>query len=175
MLSTITSMLACLNRSAYFWLAMIVACIAMEGTALYYQYVLDYGPCVLCVHIRAWIFAILVLSVFGLIFRDNKGSITLVNLLSVLAAGGMTERAYFTLGVEKGFVDGSCTLNASFPSWLPLDQWIPSVFEPWEACGYTPELLLDITMAEALMLISSLWLLILIGMLLSRLIPHQTE
>lgn len=175
MLSTITSMLACLNRSAFFWLAMIVACIAMEATALYYQYVLDYGPCVLCVHIRAWIFAILVLSVVGLISRKNKGATTVVNLLALLAAAGMTERSYLTLGIEKGFVDGSCTLNAGFPSWLPLDQWVPSVFEPWEACGYTPEMLLGITMAEALMLISSLWLLILAAMFISRITNCRSE
>lgn len=170
MLSAVTSVLACLNRSVFYWLAIILACIVMEATALYYQYVLDYGPCVLCVHIRAWVFAILVLAVFGLIFRNNKKAATGINVLSVIAAGGMVERAYLTLGIEKGFVDGSCSLNASFPSWLPLDQWVPSVFEPWEACGYTPEMLFSITMAEALMAISVLWVIAMLSMLASRLI-----
>jgi disulfide bond formation protein DsbB len=52
--------------------------------------------------------------------------------------------------VERNLVDSACGFKADFPSWIPLDKWLPSVFEPWEACGYTPMLWLDITMAEGL-------------------------
>ena len=161
------STLACINRSCYFWIAMIVTCLCMESIALYYQYALDYGPCVLCVQIRAWVLGLLVVSVFGLLVRKNKPTLMIANLITLFFAAGMLERSYTTLGIERGFIEGSCTLNSGFPSWLALDKWLPSVFEPWEACGYTPELLFGITMAEGLILLAAGWVIIMLLMLIS--------
>lgn len=161
------STLACVNRSCFFWIAMIATCLSMESIALYFQYVLDYGPCVLCVQIRAWVLALLVASVFGLIARRKTFGLIIANLTTLLFATGMLERAYLTLGIERGFIEGSCTLNSGFPSWLALDKWLPSVFEPWEACGYTPELLFGITMAEGLIVFSAGWVIIMLFMLIS--------
>ncbi|SFG59755.1 disulfide bond formation protein B [Neptunomonas qingdaonensis] len=161
------STLACINRSCYFWIAMIVTCLCMESIALYYQYALDYGPCVLCVQIRAWVLGLLVVSVFGLLVRKNKLTLMIANLITLFFAAGMLERSYTTLGIERGFIEGSCTLNSGFPSWLALDKWLPSVFEPWEACGYTPELLFGVTMAEGLILLAAGWAIIMLLMLIS--------
>lgn len=161
------STLACINRSCYFWIAMIVTCLCMESIALYYQYALDYGPCVLCVQIRAWVLGLLVVSVFGLLVRKNKPTLMIANLITLFFAAGMLERSYTTLGIERGFIEGSCTLNSGFPSWLALDKWLPSVFEPWEACGYTPELLFGITMAEGLIVLAAGWAIIMLLMLIS--------
>jgi disulfide bond formation protein DsbB len=38
---------------------------------------------------------------------------------------------------------------------LALQEWFPALFKVWEACGYTPELLFGITMAEALLVMSA--------------------
>ena len=46
------------------------------------------------------------------------------------------------------------------PKWLALEEWFPSMFKVWEACGYTPELLFGITMAEALLVMSASMVLI---------------
>ena len=40
------------------------------------------------------------------------------------------------------------------PAWFALDKWLPSIFEVQTACGYTPLILLQISMAEALLVIS---------------------
>jgi disulfide bond formation protein DsbB len=161
MLSTLSS----INRSPLFWITMIFLCICMESIALYYQYVLDYGPCVLCVQIRAWVLALLVVSVFGLVIRNTRIGLIIANMAGLAASAGMLERAYATLGIERGFIEGSCTLNSGFPAWLPLDKWLPSVFEPWEACGYTPELLFKITMAEGLIVLAAGWVVLMLVML----------
>ncbi|WP_372737751.1 disulfide bond formation protein B [Neptunomonas sp.] len=161
------STLASINRSCYFWIAMIVTCLCMESIALYYQYALDYGPCVLCVQVRAWVLGLLVISVYGLLVRKNKIPLMIANLITLFFAAGVLERSYTTLGIERGFIEGSCTLNSGFPSWLALDKWLPGAFEPWEACGYTPELLFGITMAEGLVVLAVGWVIILLLMLIS--------
>lgn len=164
------NLLSLVNRSPFFWLFLIFGTIVLEGIALFFQYQLDYGPCVLCVHVRAWLFAITILSVFGLIFCKNPKALPVINILTLAAAIGGLERSYVTLGVERGFIDGSCTLDSGFPTWLPLDKWLPTLFEPWEACGYTPEVLFSITMAEGLVAIAGLGVLLMAAMSLSSLL-----
>ena len=44
-----------LSQKTYFWLIGILYFMLMEGIALYYQYVLQFFPCALCVQVRAWV------------------------------------------------------------------------------------------------------------------------
>jgi disulfide bond formation protein DsbB len=138
------------TRSPLFWVVIFLICTIMEGTALYYQYVLDYYPCVLCVQIRACIGIIMIAALIGIFGSTWRPSRTIAHLTGLFGSGLMLERSYQTLGVEKGFIDGSCSLTSGFPSWIPLNEVWPAVFEPLESCGYTPLLPLGISMAEAL-------------------------
>tara|TARA_R110001592_G_C13189487_1_gene752214 strand:- start:2697 stop:3035 length:339 start_codon:yes stop_codon:yes gene_type:complete len=52
--------------------------------------------------------------------------------------------------IEAGLQDAGCMFNAGLPSWFDLEAWLPSLFEVRSACGDSPELLFNITMAEAL-------------------------
>ncbi|GGB93313.1 disulfide bond formation protein B [Marinobacterium zhoushanense] len=147
--------LAAIARSRVYWFLVLIACLLLEGTALYYQYVLDYGPCVLCVHIRAWIAG---LGAVALLMMVLGGPIAiLAHLASLGLSFGLLRSSWITLGVERGTVIDSCTMDPQYPAWLPLDQWLPSVFEPWEPCGYTPVLPFGVTMAEALVVIALAW------------------
>ena len=66
----------------------------------------------------------------------------------------MVERSYQLLGTERGFVFGDCGFELGLPSWLAIDVWIPSIYRIETSCGYTPELIFGITMAEFLMVFS---------------------
>ena len=68
---------------------------------------------------------------------------------------GFLERSWKTLGVERGWVLDECSMELGLPAWLAVDEWLPVVFRPLEACGYTPILPFGITMAEALVLIAA--------------------
>ncbi|WP_298609753.1 disulfide bond formation protein B [uncultured Thiothrix sp.] len=158
------------NRSAGFWLILIVLCIVLEGAALVYQYAFYYDPCVLCVHIRAWILGILVASLLGLILRTKRVGLIISNLLVLLCSLGFVERSYRTLGTEMGFLDGACSMNPNFPSFLALNKWLPSVFEPLTSCGYTPWVIPQIlSMAQTLMVLSVVMALGMLVMLISSL------
>ena len=41
-----------LVAAPWYWLALIVLGVSMEISALIYQYLLEYWPCVLCIHVR---------------------------------------------------------------------------------------------------------------------------
>jgi len=134
--------------------------IFLESSALYYQYVLDYMPCVLCIHVRILVLAIIILALLALRLRHLTTALLSTHILMTAVLASLFERSYQLLGVERGFIFGSCSMDSGLPSWFALDTWLPSLFKIWEACGYTPELLFGITMAEALIALSSVLLLV---------------
>ncbi len=144
------------DRTAQLWLALLSTSVALEIAALYFQYVLDYGPCILCVQIRAVLFVVILLAAVALILPAARkfNSISLIPCTLTFAWF-----CYQVLGIERGWFEGSCTFEPAFPAWIPLHEWLPSVFEPWELCGYTPEILFGITMAETLAGLAGLFLL----------------
>lgn len=153
------------KSTSFYWSLVLVLGIAMEAIALYFQYALDYGPCVLCIHIRIYVLGFILLAITALAMQKSPSTLRVVSLINVTLAIGMAERSWKTFGVERGFIEGACDMDSGLPDWFALDQWFPTVFEPWEPCGYTPELLFGITMAEGLLVFSaaaiagSLWVL----------------
>ena len=143
-----------LINSPKYWLVCLFGGIAALLVALLYQYAFDEWPCVLCIHIRLWITLLVVVSIAGLLLRKFK----ILNLFShfslVLVAVGLTERSYMLLGTERGFVFGDCGFDVGLPAWFAIESWLPWIYRVESSCGYTPELVFGITMAEALMVIS---------------------
>jgi len=154
----------------------MVLALALEAGALYYQYIMDYPPCVLCVHVRAWVLAIFVAALLGLVLRHSQWGLVFANALTLGSALGMLERSYQTLGVEMGWVEGSCgNMQANFPSWLQLDEWLPAVFKPLDSCGMTPWLIPQfLSMAQGLVLIAGALSVMLLILLIASFFYRQT-
>ena len=131
------------------WTILLLGIAALELAALYFQYELGYGPCVLCVQIRAWLAGLALVAIIAL-FASGKWLRVGLSIIAGALSGVFFERAKLVLDIERGNVESSCGFDAGFPNWLSLDTWLPAVFEPWESCGYTPMVGLDWTMAEAL-------------------------
>lgn len=162
-----------LGRSKRYWLAMIAIALAAEGIALYYQYALNYYPCVLCIHVRLWVLAFIAIGIFGLLQRNSVTGLRIASVLSVVAAIGFAERSWRTLATERGWiVELACPMDAGLPAWFALDEWFPSVFGVLASCGISPEMLFGVTMAEALLVMSVgtliITLLVLIASLLRK-------
>jgi len=133
------------------WTWVLLAPLILEAIALYYQYGLDYGPCTLCVQIRATLTATIILGLLGLLLKNMLAQRVFSLIFSSLMIFFLYQ-CYLLLGIERSWFESSCTLTNAFPAWMPLDQWLPSMFEPWELCGYTPYIVGSISMAEILLL-----------------------
>jgi disulfide bond formation protein DsbB len=167
--------LANIGKSAWYWLALILIGLSFEGVALFYQHALDEMPCVLCIHVRVLVLALVLVALAALFLRRFKWPNVLVHLLTVLVAAGLLERSYQLLGTERGFTFGDCGIDPGFPDWFALDAWFPAVFQVQTSCGYTPELLFGITMAEALIVISAVFVLVSLAMTIAALLPVYPE
>jgi disulfide bond formation protein DsbB len=148
------------SQSQWYWLMYIVTGLALLATALYFQYSLEELPCVVCIQIRLLISLLIIVSIVGLVSRHNKVINRLSHLSVVLIAISFVERCYLLLGTEKGFVFADCGFSLGLPAWFAIEEWLPWLYRIETSCGYTPEIIFGITMAEALMLLSSSLLLL---------------
>lgn len=144
------------GQTRWFWLSVLALCVALDGAALYYQHVLELLPCELCIYVRVWVFAIALVSIVAIFVRGVVWLWVLVSLGALALALGLANETWNLIVVEYGLSEtgGSCSFFANFPSWAPLDKWLPSVFEVQELCQATPEIIFGITMADSLVLVS---------------------
>ncbi len=138
-----------------YWIFLLVLGLSLESSSLFYQYVLGEWPCVLCIHIRIWVLGFIVVAILALLIGGNRWSMRGLHLINTGMMAGFVERSWQTLAVERGWVFGDCDMESGLPPWFALDKWFPALFEVQTACGYTPIILFDITMAEMLLAISS--------------------
>ena len=140
----------------WYWLGLVVLGLFMEGVALYYQYGVGDEPCQICIHTRIWVAAFILLGVLMCVLPRHTPVNLIGHLLAVICMLGLWERCKYLLDVENGKGEGSCEFFLGFPEWFALDVWFPAVFEVRNLCGFTPEMIWGITMAQALIVVSSL-------------------
>jgi disulfide bond formation protein DsbB len=76
---------------------------------------------------------------------------------------GALYTSYYAFGVEQGTVVSTCSMGAGFPAFMPLDQWLPFLFEAQGMCGQSPAMPLGLSMVEALLVTISIPLLLLVA------------
>ena len=160
MINNIFKQLKVISHSPWYWWLYIIGGLIALAVALYHQHILQQLPCLLCIQVRLWISLLVMVAFAGLLLRHKKVINSLVHLSMVLVAVGLTERCYQLLGTERGFVFGDCGFNLGLPTWFAIEEWLPWLYRVETTCGYTPEILFNITMAEALMVSSVLFLLL---------------
>lgn len=159
--------------SRRYWMLLLFCGLALMSTALFYQHVLGERPCLLCIQVRLWISLLIIVSLIGLLTISNKLVLLVMHSFTVFIAIALVERSYQLLGTERGFVFGDCGFDLGLPGWFALDQWLPSVYYVQTSCGYTPEIIFGITMAEALMLFSVVLLLFSVSVFSATLIKRS--
>jgi disulfide bond formation protein DsbB len=137
-------------QSPYYWLAVIAVGFGLEGVALFYQHDLNEPPCVLCIQARVWTLIGIIAAGVGLALRRFFYVRMLAHLALIVSLVGLINRSWISVLVERNQYESLCGIDPGFPSWLPLDQWFPNIFEVWTMCGYTPDFVLGLTMGEAL-------------------------
>lgn len=141
------------------WALVIAICVALEAGAVYYQEALMYFPCELCVYTRVWIAAIALLALLGLLVRKRRWPTRAVLIGEIALCLGLAGVVWKLLALDYGFAEaGACNLYAQFPSWAPLDEWLPVLFRVQATCAETPEVLFGLSMGDGLAAITMAFL-----------------
>jgi len=150
------------SKKRLFWYLVAGYFFLMEMIALFYQYVLEWYPCALCVQVRAWVWGA-VFAALATAFVHDRFWLRWAGLtLTGVFLGGGLYTSWYAWGVERGTVISSCSMGAGFPSFMPLDQWIPFLFGAQGACGQSPPMLF-LSMVESLLITIGLPLLVLLA------------
>ena len=67
----------------------------------------------------------------------------------------------------------TCDFAARFPSWLPLDKWLPSVFVATGDCAERSWTLLNLGMPQWLLVIFSLFMLVAVLVVIAQFVKSR--
>jgi len=115
-----------------------LACFAMLGAALMLQHIWGWEPCTLCIQIRLWLLCGGVISLLMCLLETLGWRV--LNLLLwplLLTAAGMAvyDNSHLVL-IETGVLEStSCSPFPFYAFYLPLHEWMPSVFMSAGVCG----------------------------------------
>ena len=137
------------------WAALIVICVGLVAGALYFQEAMRLYPCELCIYTRVWLVAIALAALPGLVLRKTVWPLRAVIVIELGLAFGLGTDVWELLALEFGWAGaGACSIFANFPSWAPLDEWLPMLFQVQGPCAATPEVVFGLSMADGLAVVT---------------------
>ena len=136
------------------WALLLGATITFELCALFFQHVLKLEPCVMCIYERVAMWGISLAAFVGLI-SPQKGLFRWLGLTLWLGASikGLLlalQHVEYQMHPSPFF---TCDIFVQFPSWAPINHWIPWMFEAYGDCSDIVWQFLTLSMPQWLVII----------------------
>jgi len=127
------------GRRAFFWIVFFLIALSANAFALVLQYGFDIQPCVKCIDQRIALYLVAISSLLAIIIPKHTFTFTLARIaaLSSMAYSLYLSYLHFYEFYLSDMPSTSCSFEPSLPSWLPLHEWIPALFEVKGMCGKT--------------------------------------
>ncbi|MER2473462.1 disulfide bond formation protein DsbB [Photorhabdus laumondii] len=154
------------GRSA--WLLMILTALILESSALYFQHVMKLQPCVMCIYERVALFGVLGAGILGVIAPKTPLRWLAIILWIYSAWSGLQLAWQHTMMQLHPSPFNTCDFFVNFPSWLALNQWLPSVFEATGDCSVRQWQFLTLEMPQWLVGIFAAYLVVAALVLISQ-------
>lgn len=156
------------------WALLFVSGLALELAALYFQYVLNFDPCVMCIYIRVAVLGIMLSALVGLIMPQYW-------IVRFLGMGGWLVSSVWgvKLAIELNEMQvnpspfSTCSFFPEFPNFMPLDKWLPQVFSPTGMCGESVWSFMSISMVQWMIIGFVVYCLLWLVMVLPALTPKR--
>lgn len=154
------------------WGLLFLSALALELTALYFQYGMGLEPCIMCIYQRAAVLGVLFSAL--LVFVINNTLSRAVGFIGwgVSAIWGLIiaiEHVDIQTAANPFFV--TCEIVPNFP--VPLHEWIPSFFAATGDCGDIDWQFLSMSMPQWMIVIFAAYSLAFIAVLVSRLLNKR--
>ena len=158
------------------WMLLGFSALALELSALYFQYGMMLEPCIMCIYQRV--------AIMGIMF---SGFITAIapNLMVLRLFGfglwGMSAVWGMMIAIEHVSIQGetdpfafaTCELEPNFPDWFAIHQWFPNVFEVRGDCGTVDWVFLGLTMPQWMIVVFGGYSLAFLAVLSARLLKER--
>jgi len=167
--------LSSLTTSTRAWQLLAISALGLELSALYFQYMMGLAPCIMCIYQRV--------AIWGLFFAGIVGSMghnfVITRVLAYVLWG---TGAIWGLLIAMEHVEiqsatlsflYSCEFVPNFPSWAPLHEWLPFLFEATGDCGDINWQFLGYTMPQIMIVVYGIYTTLFSLVLLSRLLDKR--
>jgi disulfide bond formation protein DsbB len=131
------------------WVIVFGSALILEAIALYFQYGMGLNPCVLCVYQRSAVLGIAIGSLIGALYPARL----ILRLAGYLSIAGSAVLGLHFASQHVAVLGGEsfdCSFLPNFPTWLPLHEWFPPLFQPTGMCDEIGWLFLGLTMPEVM-------------------------
>lgn len=154
------------------WLLLASSALVLEICALYFQHVMKLEPCVMCVYERLTMLAIIFAGIIGAI---NPQSV-IIRLFAfatwaVGAVWGLLLAIEHTGYQMNPSPFATCDFYPNFPSWLPLHEMLPWLFNPSGDCADIVWQFLGYSMPQWLIVSFAIYCLIFVVIAVTALLP----
>ncbi|EKT56269.1 disulfide bond formation protein B [Providencia sneebia DSM 19967] len=148
----------------------------LECTALYFQHVMKMQPCVMCIYERIALFGIMIAGLIGAIAPRNMIIRWLAIIIWLYAAWRGLELAWeHTMIQLYPSPFNTCDFFVNFPEWLPLNQWVPAVFEATGDCSVRQWDFLGMDMPQWLIGVYAVYFIVGIIVVISQFFSSQRQ
>lgn len=168
-----------ISRERTAWLLLFLSALFLELCALFFQHVMELLPCVMCIYERVAMMGILAAGMIGMIAPQ----VTAIRWIGLSTWGISTiwglklaiEHVSYQFPDPNQLFGSMCDIFVRFPSWAPLNQWFPWMFEASGDCSKIVWEFLNLSMPQWLVVILSAMLVVFLTVLVSQFVPQKTK
>lgn len=138
------------------WSILFISALGLVLSALYFQHVQGYSPCIKCIYQRTAVIGILVGAALPLIYPHL--SLRVIGLLVWLYSafqGFVVANEHIEVIFDDSMFVAPCPIVPNFPSFLPLHEILPAIFQGPGNCLDNSWQFLSMGMAEWMRIIFS--------------------
>lgn len=165
-----------LGRNSAAWSLLFLSALGLELSALYFQYMMNLQPCIMCIYQRTAIFGVLFAALIPLLMNNILTRLFGYILWGVSAIWGLLIAIeHVDLQTAEDSFFAVCEIVPNFPKWAPLHEWIPSIFAATGDCGEIDWSFLGLSMPMWMIAIFAVYSAILGLVLLSKLFNKKAH
>jgi disulfide bond formation protein DsbB len=151
------------------WAILAFTAFGLLAAALYFQHVMDLKPCIKCIYQRTAVIGLLIAGLIPVIYNHFLTRLAAYAIWAYSAVEGIrVAREHLDIIFAKNPFANICDIVPNFPSFLPLHEWLPSVFGAGGECNENSWQFLDMGMASWMQIIFIIYLSVLAVVLISN-------
>jgi len=172
----VLSTLKNLSSQRWPWLLLAFSALALELCALYFQHVMKLEPCVMCVYERITMLGVLLAGLIG----ASCPQYLLVRLIA-FAVWGISAVWGLLLALEHTDYQmnpspfATCDFFPNFPSWAPLHEWLPWLFNPTGDCADIVWQFFGYSMPQWLIVSFAIYTILFVVIVITAMLPKQVN
>jgi disulfide bond formation protein DsbB len=154
------------------WVILALSAFGLLMAALYFQHALEHRPCIKCIYQRTAVIGILLAAIIPIFYNHWLTRLSAFLIWGYSALQGLLiAREHLEIIFSDDPFFAVCEFVPNFPSYLPVHEWLPTIFGVTGECIDNRWQFLGMGMASWMQIIFSVYLAILVVVVMAQAYP----